>query len=68
MKEDISGGRKDKRIELGMRFWKGEWITTNRMNTAVNSTKENVSYINKNMFFSLTNPFYRVKCLKEERN
>ena len=54
MKEDSSGGRKDRKIELEMRFfWKGEWMTMNTMNTLANSTKENVSFINKNMFFSL---------------
>ena len=30
MKDDSSGGRKEKSIELGMRFWKKEWITRTR--------------------------------------
>ena len=30
MKHDISGGRKERRIELGMRFWKRERITRTR--------------------------------------
>ena len=37
-------------------------MTMNTMNTVANSTRENVSFINKNMFFSLTIiPFIRFK-------
>ena len=54
MKDDSSGGRKERRIELGIRFWKGEWIAKNTVNTVIKLTKENVSFINNNLFFSLT--------------
>ena len=68
MKEDSSGGIKERRIELEMRFWKGEWITKNTMNTVVKLTKENVSFISKNICLFLTIvPLLKVKKIERFR-
>ena len=51
---DSKGGRIDREIELGMSLRKGEWNTTNTMNTVTFSTKEKNSYIKNNIGYSLT--------------
>ena len=57
-------GEKDRKIELGMRLWKGEWNSKNRMNTN-NSNQGNVSFINKNIMFCVLKFFvYRMTIIE----
>ena len=63
---DSNGGRKDRKIELGMRFIE-ERMEHDEQGKV--SLKETTSFHNNNIFlFSYNHPFYRVKDLRKEMN
>ena len=66
MKEDNSGGRKDRRIEFEMRIMERRMKYDEHKNTLAISNQENVSFINNNSpILSYICLLYRVE---EERN